>query len=604
MMYREFLPYLIFLTIGTPWIGAFIVWVTSDNRPRALNFLASAFSLIAAIAALLLLDQSQWTATNEVSFQLPMGPFIGDMTFVADGLGVYLAVIATVIGSLTVIFSIGYMAGSAQLSRYYALVLLFIGSMCGLVLSGNLLFLFLFWEATAFCSYALISFHNDDPKAVAAGIKALIITQLGGVGLLIGIVIAAANLPDLQVSTFLAQSGSLPSNILAVIAFSFLFAAIAKSAQVPLHVWLPDAMEAPTPVSALIHAATMVNAGVYLLARFYPSFVPVTGWTTIVITVGILSALLAAGMAIMSNDLKRVLAYSTVSQLGYMVTGVGIGAIFQSQFYLFSHSIFKALLFLGAGAIIHELGTRDMREMGNLWKRMPQVAIPFLIGAAALVGLPFFNGYWSKELLIEAAFEYNLVVFVLLVIGAGITAFYASRMCWMVFFAKPQAAFESFAPVSSPHRPHVHWSMLLAIFILAINVLFAWLTAGRFALWLRAVLPYHAPYILHGHDPATLISWATIFSISALATLSVTILAIGAWWWRVRSDRPADVSGRMSLAIRWLDFAFNRSVSGIASVTMSAAGLLQKTQTGQLNWNTVGIAMALIALLIILVGIR
>lgn len=604
MIYREVLPILFILTIGAPWLGAIIVWITGDKRPRAQNILATIFGLLAAAAALLLLQQSQWRATNEVVLRLPFGPFIGDLTFVADGLGVYLAIIATVIGSLTIIFSIGYMAGSQQLGRYYALVLIFIGSMCGLVLSGNLLFLFLFWEATAFCSYALISFHNDDPKAVSAGIKALIITQLGGVGLLIGIIIAAANLPDLQISTFLAQAENLPPNVLAIIAFGFLFAAIAKSAQVPLHVWLPDAMEAPTPVSALIHAATMVNAGVYLLARFYPSFDQVTAWTTMVIMIGVLSALLAGLMAITSNDLKRVLAYSTVSQLGYMVAGVGIGAIFESQLYLFSHAIFKALLFLGAGAIIHEIGTRDMRDMGNLWQRMPQIAIPFLIGAAALVGLPLFNGFWSKELLIEAALEFNLIVFALLVTVAGITAFYASRMCWLVFFAKPRVKSELTGSTTASRQAHVPLSMMAALIPLALGPLFSWLAAERFALWLRDTLPFHTSYILHGHDPEALLSMATILNVSTLITLSVTLVGIGAWWWRVRHEHPAEISGRTPLVIRWVESAFNQSAAGVASVTMSAAGLLQKTQTGQLNWNIVGIVMALITLLAIVVGIR
>ncbi len=211
---------------------------------------------------------------------MPLGKAFGVLTFVPDGLAVSLTAIAAVVGSLAVIFSVDYMHGDEQLGRYYFLVLFFIGAMTGLVLSGNLLFTFFFWEITALCSYGLISFYNDDPKAVAGGIKALIITQVGGVGLLAGTLIAFANLGSFQISD-LWQSSSMPSTALAFIAFSFLIAAAAKSAQFPFHAWLPDAMEAPTPVSALIHAATMVNAGIYLLARFYPAFEFVPGWTNV-----------------------------------------------------------------------------------------------------------------------------------------------------------------------------------------------------------------------------------------------------------------------------------------------------------------------------------
>lgn len=603
MDYRDSVPLLLFLCIVGPWIGALLIWVCGDQRPRTQHTLATIASIVAAVAAVLLLPQQLWATTDEVAVSLPFGPFIGDLTFVIDGLGVYLAAIATVIGSLTVIFSIGYMAGAAQLGRYYALVLLFIGSMCGLVLSGNLLFLFLFWEATAFCSYALISFHNDDPRAVSAGIKALIITQLGGVGLLIGIIIAASYLPDLQISTLLAYSGNLPGNVLAIVAFGFLFAAMAKSAQVPLHIWLPDAMEAPTPVSALIHAATMVNAGVYLLARFYPSFVDVPAWTTVVIVVGLLSALLAALMATVNNDLKRVLAYSTVSQLGYMVTGVGIGAIFESQFYLFSHAIFKALLFLGAGAIIHAIGTRDMRRMGNLWQRLPQVAIPFLIGAAALVGLPFFNGFWSKELLLESAFEYNPVIFGILALVAGITAYYATRMCWMVFFAASKPQVVPSEPSRETGRSHVSPAMMVALVPLAIGVVTAWLLAENFAVWLQTTLSYHGAYLLHGHSPESVISLDTILSLTTAVTLTITLLGMATWWLVKRRKDEPEATEPVAHLIQKVEGVFIQSADGLAATTQGVAAVLQKTQTGQLNWNIAGIVMAIVVLLAIIIGI-
>ena len=589
---------LIYTTIGAPWLGALLVWLVGDRRPQAQHLVASLAALSGAAAALLLLRPALWGTTNEAAISLPFGPFIGDVTFVADSLAVFLAVIATSIGSLTVIFSVGYMSGEAQLGRYYALVLAFIGAMCGLVLSGNLLFLFLFWEVTAFCSYALISFYNDDPKAVAAGIKALIITQLGGVGLLIGILVASAWLPDLQVSTLLEQSGSLPGGTLALVAFGFLLAAMAKSAQVPLHIWLPDAMEAPTPVSALIHAATMVNAGVYLLARFYPAFVDVAGWTTLVIVVGLASALLAGLMATTCNDLKRTLAYSTVSQLGFMVTAVGFGAIYESQFYLFSHAIFKALLFLGAGAIIHTVGTRDMRRMGGLWRQMPAVAVPFLIGAAALMGLPFFNGFWSKEILLETALERYPAVYALLVLCAGITAFYVARMCWLVFFA-PAADREAHG-----HAHPVSPFMLVPLALLALGACLAWLLAEPLARWMQATLPFHTVYLLPEWPVGELISSHTAFSLSTLIVLTVTGLGVLLWWWRARSERPTRAGAAVTGAIGNTERFFNDSAQWVSGVTRGSAALLQKTQTGQLNWNVAGLALIAVAmLLLVLLGV-
>ncbi len=395
------IPVLFVSMILLPWIGAVVVWFTGDAHERLQHNLAVTFAVLSAAAAVTLLPLSQsWGAHPVLS--IPTNTTFGNFSFMVDGLGMFLAAVATVVGSLAVIFSVDYMKGEAQLGRYYAFVLFFIGAMVGLVLTSNLLLIFVFWEITALCSYALISFHNDDPKAVAGGIKALIITQVGGIGLLAGALLFYSNLHTLDINALLLRLADLPANVLALVAFGFLIAAAAKSAQFPFQTWLPDAMEAPTPISALIHAATMVNAGVYLLARFYPAFAGVPGWRLAVMIVGMISALMAAVMALVANDLKRVLAYSTVSQLGFMVYAVGAGGIFASQFHLLSHSVFKALLFLGAGAVIHSVGTRDMRQMGGLGKKMPLVRKVFIIGALALAGLPILNGFWSKELVLEA----------------------------------------------------------------------------------------------------------------------------------------------------------------------------------------------------------
>lgn len=581
---------LILLTIGLPWLGAVVVWLVGFRRPpesvaRLQNGLAPAFALAAAAAGLALLP----SASAETVVRIPMGNFFGELTFVADGLGVFLAVIATSIGSLAVIFSIDYMRGDPQLGRFYFLMLFFIGAMAGLVLTSSLLFLFVFWEITALCSYALISFYNDDPKAVAGGIKALIITQVGGVGLLVGALLAYSYTGSFEVNAFLEQAHSLPAAALSVMAFGFLIAAAAKSAQVPFHTWLPDAMEAPTPVSALIHAATMVNAGVYLLARFYPAFAEVPYWRTAVIVVGALTALLAALMATVANDLKRVLAYSTVSQLGYMVYAIGAGSVFASQFHLFSHSVFKALLFLGAGAVIHATGTRDMRRMGKPVVQMPFVRVVFIIGALALAGLPIFNGFWSKELVLEAGLEGGPTwAWLVMLFGAGLTAYYTFRMVWMTFYQDTPAEL----------RPHTHVhdagpAMRAALAPLALGVLLTWLLAGPFGEFLRASLPHHELEI----ESTGQLALAILSAPATWLALAVIGAGLAAWYGRERlAGLRKSLDGFARLAEN--GFGFEQINRWVVNITFDAASSLRVLQTGQLNWNLVGILGGLLAILI------
>jgi NADH-quinone oxidoreductase subunit L len=573
------------VVIGLPWLGAAVIWLAGDRRPRLLHVLAVAFSVLTGLAALAML----LFASSSAAIRIPMGGVLGDFTLVPDGLGVFIAVIAAVVGSLAVLFATDYMRGhDEQLSRFYALILLFIGAMVGLGLSGSLLFTFFFWEITAFCSYALISFHNDDPRAVAGGVKALIITQLGGVGLLAGSLLLYSYQGNYQINEFLAKAQAYPAGVLSLMAFGCLIAAAAKSAQVPFHTWLPDAMEAPTPVTALIHAATMVNAGVYLLARFYPAFQGIPGWRLSVMVVGAASALLAGIMAVAADDIKRVLAYSTISQLGFMVYAVGSGAIFASQFHLLSHAIFKALLFLSAGALITSLGTRDLRQMGGLGKKMPFVQAVFVIGALGLVGLPIANGFFSKDLILEGGLAGGpFWLYIVMLLSVGVTALYALRLVRMVFAGErrgPEPAHDGLP------------AMRVSLALLAFGTLTSWLLAGPLGHMLSATLPAQH---LEAENTWSLV-WQILLNPATWITLAVIGLGFGLWAARTYFARPVKALKPLvegGLGFEWL----NRQ---IVTLTQTVATFLQRFQTGQLNWNVVGILGGLILILLLLAGVK
>jgi NADH-quinone oxidoreductase subunit L len=573
---------LVTLVIVLPWSGALAVWLVKNRHPSLQHTLAVLFSVLTAMISLMLLAFASATPAIDI----PLGRAFGELTFVPDGLAVSLTAIAAVVGSLAVIFSVDYMHGEEQLGRYYFLVLFFIGSMTGLVLSGNLLFTFFFWEITALCSYGLISFYNDDPRAVTAGIKALIITQVGGVGLLAGTLIAFTNLGSFQISDLLENASALPAAALTWIAFSFLVAAAAKSAQFPFHVWLPDAMEAPTPVSALIHAATMVNAGIYLLARFYPAFESVPGWTTAVMMVGLISAFVSALSALIAMDLKRVLAYSTVSQLGYMVYAIGVGGVFASQAHLLSHAVFKALLFLAAGAVIHSVGTRDLRRMGGLGNRMPFVRSVFIVGALALAGIPIFNGFWSKELILEAGLDHSpMWAYGIMLLGAGLTAFYTFRMVWLVFFGRP--------------REYLHFhregsAMRVALAILACGTLVTWLLLGSLNELLSSTLPFHELE----RESLTHLIQAILAAPATWLTLVIVGVGLGISWLRARGYRLFG-GGWLNPFVE-ASFGFEFINRLIVRGTYKLAEQLSITQTGELNWNILGILSALLAVLLVL----
>src|SRR3990170_2059281 len=460
------------LAIFVPLLGAGAVPLAGLVSRKVRDFTAVAFGLAAAAFTILTLFAVRpdavpvyaWIPVLNVRFDLRI-----------DALGAFVGAIAGTIGFLVVLYSLAYMRHAEEegysLSRYYALVLLFIGAMIGLGLSDSLLAFYIFWETVGLCSFALISFYHRDAKARRAGLKAFAVTRVGDIGLLVALV-ALWSAGGVVTFSGLDASG-VPTDILGLAAFGFLLAAIGKSAQVPLHVWLPDAMEAPTTISALIHAATMVNAGVYLVARTFPALEALGWWPQALLWIGSITALVAALSAYAEPDLKRVLAYSTVSQLGYMVAAVGAGAILASQFHLLSQAIFKALLFLAAGAVIEAVGTRDMYGMGGLRASMPLTSIGFLVGIFAMVGIPVFNGFWSKELLLDAVLDQGAVgPFAVLVATTFATAAYAWRAYTLTFRGSPR--FEGTAR-DAP------WPMSAVVVALAAAAGTSWILLGAYA---------------------------------------------------------------------------------------------------------------------------
>jgi NADH-quinone oxidoreductase subunit L len=390
---------------------------------------------------------------------------------------------------------------------------------------------------------------------------------------------------SLQIADLLAKAPSLPPAALSLIGFSFLAAAAAKSAQFPFHTWLPDAMEAPTPVSALIHAATMVNAGIYLLARFYPAFESVPGWKTCVLLTGLVSALGAAVMALAATDLKRALAYSTISQLGYMVYAIGAGGVFASQFHLLGHAVFKALLFLAAGAVIHSVGTRDMRKMGALGQRMPFVRNAFIIGALALAGVPVLNGFWSKELILEAGLEHApFWTYALMLCGAGLTAAYSLRMVWLVFFG------------TGREELHVHRAgsaMKLTLGVLAFGAWTTWLLYAGLNRLFVSTLPFHA------FEETSLLELIAVVTLSPATWVALLVVGLGAGLFWLAGRGSALSPSRLEPHLN-NSFGMEPVNRLIVRSTYGLADRLSLTQTGQLNWNILGIIAGLLVVLLLL----
>jgi len=575
-----------------------------------------------------------WVAIGNV-FEINLG-------IIMDSLTAVMVVVVSIVSLMVQIYSLGYMAhDEAGYTRYYAWMSLFTASMLGLIIASNLLLMFVFWEMVGLCSYLLIGFWFHKPSAANAAKKAFIVTRFGDFGFLAAVLLLYAKTGTFDTAEIsgLAAAGALTGTAITWAAIGIFSGAMGKSAQFPLHVWLPDAMEGPTPVSALIHSATMVSAGVFLVARTFPIFVHSLEAVTVVAAIGGFTAIFAASMGLVANDIKRVLAYSTISQLGYMMLALGAAGIVLSHeghttidaakaavavgiFHLFTHAFFKSLLFLGAGSVNHATGTFDMRLMGGLRKIMPWTYITFLIGSLSLAGIWPLAGFWSKDEILITALEGNTLLFILALITVFMTAFYMFRVIYMTFHGEYRGG----DPEAHGH-PHespgvMVWPMVF-LSVLAVGAGW-WNLSGHFSAFMG-----------HGETKGFIEGLFGIFTHSPWPIISL-LLGIGGILLaylmysskRISAERVGDMFKplyTMFLRKYWMDelyediivrktligglfaglqqvdtYGVDGTVNGVANGTSAGGGIIRRLQTGQLQLYGLFIGIGILAIAICL----
>src|ERR1700736_675367 len=431
------LPWLLLLA---PLVSAAVITVLTQKFRGLSSFISIAAVLFSFVCSWLVFIRPNVFVPEQTWLDFP-GVFHVPLGLTLDALSKTMLLVVTFVGLLIHIYSLGYMRGDAGKSRYFAALSLFMFAMLGIVLSNNLVMLFIFWELVGFTSYVLIGHWFERDAAAEAAKKAFLTNRIGDFGFMLGILMIWATTGSVVFADIPPQLSILTGHpgFLAVAVLLIFCGAAGKSAQFPLHVWLPDAMEGPTPVSALIHAATMVAAGVYMLVRV--GFIIQTSQTAldVIAWIGTITAVMAALIATQQNDIKRILAYSTLSQLGYMVMAIGLTSNDAAIYHLFTHAFFKALLFLGAGSVIIALHhEQDIWEMGGLSRNLIITFVTFLVGALALMGCPPFSGFFSKDAILALAYEHNMSIFVVALFTASLTAFYITRLLVVVFLGHPR----------------------------------------------------------------------------------------------------------------------------------------------------------------------
>jgi NADH-quinone oxidoreductase subunit L len=576
-----------------------------------------------ALLAFLRVWREHETFTGPLFDWIVVGTFRAPVTLQLDQLSAVMLLVVTGVGFLIHVYSIGYMHEEPDYPRFFVYLNLFVFSMVMLVLAGNFLLLYVFWEAVGLCSYLLIGFWYTRESAANAGKKAFIVNRVGDCGFALGIMLLWTAVGTLEYGEVFAKAPTLAVGTATAISLLLFMGACGKSAQLPLHTWLPDAMEGPTPVSALIHAATMVTAGVYLVARAHALFERSGVALDVVAWVGVLTAVFTATIGLVQTDIKRVLAYSTVSQLGYMFVGVGVGAYAAGVYHLVTHAFFKALLFLGAGSVIHALsGEQDLRKMGGLGRKLTATWYTMLVATMAISGLPPFSGFFSKdEILAGAFFAGKLAIFALGLVGSALTAFYMWRLVFLTFLGRSR--------VEPDLAHHVHESppvMTIPLALLAVLAAGAgvWGLPGEHG---SPIGRFLAPVLAAGHEaeaghhgPA----WA-LMAVSVAAALAGLLVA-WAMYGRGRADLakvgvPQNGVHRLLLHKYYVDELYDRTivqpilalsrwcaeavdagvidgaVNGIATVVERAASRLRRYQTGFVMNYALSMLVGVVALL-------
>jgi NADH-quinone oxidoreductase subunit L len=616
-----------------PLFGAFVLMVFGRRlgEPRSGWFAAAmpiASFLVTVSVYFDLLSRSSEERNEVVTLfsWIPVGALNIDVALLADPLSITMALFITGIGSLIHLYAIGYMHGDPNFSKFFLYLNLFVFSMLMLVLGENLLVTFLGWEGVGVCSYFLISFWHTRDSAAVAGKKAFVTNRIGDFGVMTAMFLAFSTIGSVSYSSIneAAHSGVIAPVTATAIGLLLFVGACGKSAQLPLYLWLPDAMEGPTPVSALIHAATMVTSGVFLMTRMSPVLHASYEWAPMVIAcVGAATALFAATIAVAQNDIKKVLAYSTVSQLGYMFLAVGSGAYVAAIFHMVTHAFFKALLFLGSGSVIHGMHhEQDMRRMGALRKLMPVTAITFIIGWLAIAGVPPFAGFWSKDEILLYVYANNRGLYVVGLITALLTAYYMTRQVIMVFYgeakwkdnAKDHGAHGDFEPHESPKI------MLFPLVVLAVLSVVGGAMQLPFSKKLHFLEHWLAPVVEESEasisktwayeNKYVLLAVAVIIAVTGIAAAFAVygrkkIKAVEprvleqAWFYDAGAAKLVGGPGRATFnAVAWADSRIvDGAVNGTATLVRNVAGQVRKSQNGFTRLYAALMAVGAVALL-------